>query len=107
MSRGDRRDLVRDRVGLLFERGVPALAAGWLLFLLVPLSSTGLAFPLRARPHRSLGHAVAPEARFISDGCGVLDECDLIDMPGPIPAGRSKTRVKHLERAWYHLYSVF
>jgi hypothetical protein len=45
MSRGDRRNLLRDRVGLLFERGVPALAAGWFLFLLVPLSSTGLAFP--------------------------------------------------------------
>jgi hypothetical protein len=28
-------------------------------------------------------------------------------MPGPIPAGRSKTRVKHVGGAWYHLYSVF
>ncbi len=194
MSREDRRNLLRDRVRLLFERGVPALAAGWLLFLLMPLSSTGLAFPsflfvfgltvllgtlslglvLTRQPvkHSSVVgwllyplaavwllvlflssqspvnplfrlrfylsrpaledatrsalsqaplatpawiglfpvrriDAYPPEVRFISDGCGVLDECGLISIPGPILAGRSKTRVKHLEGAWYHLYSVF
>jgi hypothetical protein len=48
-----------------------------------------------------------PEVRFISDGCGVVDECGLLYMPGPIPGGRYKTRVKHLEGAWYHVYSVF
>ncbi len=176
------------------QRGASALSTGWLLFLLVPLSSTGLDFPsflfafgltvlfgvlslvlvLTRRPlrwYRVLGwlvHPLAaalllvlflssqspanplfrlrfylsrpaledatrsalsrqplatpawiglfpvrridvypPEVRFISDGCGVVDECGLIYMPSPIPAGRSKTRVKHLEGAWYHLYSVF
>jgi len=96
-------------VGLLFERGVPALAAGWLLFLLVPLSSTGLAFPsflfvlgltvllgtlsLRRRVSYPMGAGSSMNAA--SSTCRAL------------PAGRSKTRVKHLERAWYHLYSVF
>ena len=181
-------------MSLLLPRGVPALSTGWLLFLLVPLSSTGLAFPsfvfafaitvllgalslvlvLTRRPvKRSLVlgwliHPIAavlllvlflssqspanplfrlrfylsrpaledashsalsqqplatpawiglfpvrridvypPEVRFVSDGCGVVDECGLIYVPGPIPASRSKTRVKHREGAWYHLYSVF
>ena len=48
-----------------------------------------------------------PEIRLISDGCGVIDECGLIYMPGPIPEGRHKTRIKHLGGPWYHLYSVF
>lgn len=48
-----------------------------------------------------------PEVRFISDGCGVVDECGLIYVPGRIPGGRYKTRVKYLEGAWYHVYSVF
>lgn len=47
------------------------------------------------------------EARFISDGCGVIDECGLVYLPGPPPQGRSKTRIKHLDGPWYHLYSVF
>jgi len=178
----------------LLQRGVPALSTGWLLFLLVPLSSTGLAFPsflfafgltvlvgvlslvlvVTRRPVKRssvlvwLVHPLAaalllvlflssqspanplfrlrfhlsrpaleeatrialaqqplatpawiglfpvrrvdvypPEVRFMSDGCGVVDECGLIYMPGPIPGGRYKTRVKHLEGAWYHVYSVF
>jgi len=47
------------------------------------------------------------EVRFMSDGCGVVDECGLAYVPGPPPTGRSKTRVKHLAGPWYHLYSVF
>jgi hypothetical protein len=47
------------------------------------------------------------EIRFISDGCGVIDECGLIYIPGTVPTGRSKTRVKHLDGPWYHLYAVF
>jgi len=47
------------------------------------------------------------EVRFMSDGCGVIDECGLADVPGPLPTGRSKTRVKHLGGPWYHLYAVF
>jgi hypothetical protein len=47
------------------------------------------------------------EIQFISDGCGVSDECGLLYMPGPIPEGRYKARVKHLRGAWYHLYAVF
>jgi hypothetical protein len=175
-------------------RALSALSTGWLLFLLVPLSSTGLDFPSflftfgitvlfgalslvlvvtrrpvnRVRVLGWLAHPLAaalllvlflssqspanplfrlrfhlsrpaledatrsalaqqplatpewiglfpvrridvypPEVRFISDGCGVVDECGLLYMPGPIPAGRSKTRVKHVGGAWYHLYSVF
>jgi hypothetical protein len=173
---------------------ISALSTGWLLFLLVPLSSTGLSFPSflstfgltvlvgavslgleltrrRITRARVLGWLVHPlaaalllllflssqspanplfrlrfhlsrealedaarnalagqpratpawiglfpvrrldvypaEVRFISDGCGVVDECGLIYMPGSAPAGRYKTRVKPLEGAWYHLYSVF
>lgn len=48
-----------------------------------------------------------PEVRFLSDGCGVVDECGLVYRPGPIPTGRSKTRLKHLGGPWYHLYSAF
>jgi hypothetical protein len=47
------------------------------------------------------------EVRFMSDGCGVIDECGLAYIPGPVPTGRSKTRVKHLAGPWYHLYAVF
>lgn len=48
-----------------------------------------------------------PEVRFMSDGCGVVDECGLVYRPGAAPAGRSKTRLRHLDGPWYHLYSVF
>ena len=48
-----------------------------------------------------------PDVRFMSDGCGVIDECGLAYVPGPIPARRSKTRLRHLGGPWYHLYSVF
>jgi hypothetical protein len=47
------------------------------------------------------------EVRFVSEGCGVIDECGLAYVPGPVPAGRSKTRLKHLGGPWYLLYSVF
>ena len=47
------------------------------------------------------------EVRLVSDGCGVVDECGLMYVTGPAPAGRSKTRLKHLAGPWYHLYSVF
>jgi hypothetical protein len=47
------------------------------------------------------------EVRFISDGCGVIDECGLVYLPGPIPTGRSKTRLTSLGGPWYHLYAVF
>lgn len=43
----------------------------------------------------------------MSDGCGVLDECGILYRTGAIPSGRYKTKVKHLEGAWYHVYSVF
>jgi hypothetical protein len=47
------------------------------------------------------------EVRFMSDGCEVIDECGLAYVPGPLPTGRSKTRIQHLAGPWYHLYSVF
>jgi hypothetical protein len=47
------------------------------------------------------------EVRFMSDGCGVIDECGLAYIAGPVRGGRSKTSVKHLAGPWYHLYSVF
>jgi hypothetical protein len=48
-----------------------------------------------------------PDVLFMSDGCGVIDECGLAYVPGPIPARPSKTRLRHLGGRWYHLYSVF
>ena len=176
------------------RRGLSILSIGWLLFLLEPLSSTGLAFPfflvtfaitiifgvvslalvLTRRPVNPLRifawlaypfaaatllllflssqspsnplfrirfHLSQPaleaaarvarsdktlatptwlglfpvhrvdvypaEVRFMSDGCGVVDECGLVYVPGPTPKGRSKTRIKHLAGPWYHLYAVF
>lgn len=50
---------------------------------------------------------IAPEVRFISDGCGVVDECGLLYQSGPVPAGRSKTWIKPLGGGWFHLHSVF
>jgi hypothetical protein len=50
---------------------------------------------------------LAPEVRFISDGCGVVDECGLLYRAERLPAGRTKTRIKALGGGWYHLYSVF
>jgi hypothetical protein len=47
-----------------------------------------------------------PGVRFMSDGCGVVDECGLAYVPGPIPR-QSKTRLRHLDGPWYHLYAVF
>ncbi len=47
------------------------------------------------------------EVRFVSEGCGVIDECGLAYMPDPIPKGRNKTRIKHIGGPWYHLYSDF
>jgi len=52
-------------------------------------------------------HVSQSEVRFVSDGCGFIDECGLMYLTGPIPKGRSKTRVKLLGGPWYHLYSVF
>jgi hypothetical protein len=49
---------------------------------------------------------VRPEVRYLSDGCGVVDECGLAYVPGAVPAVRSKTRLTHLDGAWYHLYAV-
>lgn len=49
----------------------------------------------------------APEVRLMSDGCGVVDECGLMYSPGPIPTGRSKTRLQPLGGPWHHLYAVF
>jgi hypothetical protein len=176
------------------RRGLSILSIGWLLFLLEPLSSTGLVFPFflatfaitvvlgvvslalvltrrPANPLRMLAGLAYPvaaatlvllflfsqspsnplfrlrfhlsqpaleaatrialsdktvatptwlglfpvhrvdvypaEVRFMSDGCGVIDECGLAYIPGPVPRGRSKTRVKHLAGPWYHLYAVF
>jgi len=176
------------------RNGFFVLSAGWLLFLLEPLSSTGLAFPffvvtfaltvlagvvslalvLTGTPVSRLGllawllyplaacallflflysqspanplfrlrfqlsrsalddaarAALSPkplatpawvglfpvrridvhqsEVRLVSDGCGVVDECGLMYVTRPAPAGRSKTRLEHLAGPWYHLYSVF
>lgn len=47
------------------------------------------------------------EVRFMSDGCGVVDECGLVYISGAVPMGRSKTRLKHLAGPWHHLYAVF
>jgi hypothetical protein len=47
------------------------------------------------------------EVRYLSDGCGVVDECGLAYVSGAIPQGRSKTKLKHLDGPWYHLYAVF
>lgn len=47
------------------------------------------------------------EVRFLSDGCGVIDACGLLYSPGPLPAGRSKTKVQPIAGPWYHLYAVF
>jgi hypothetical protein len=49
----------------------------------------------------------APEVRFMSDGCGVVDEFGLVYLPGPKPPRRPKTNLKHLGGPWYHLYAVF
>jgi hypothetical protein len=47
------------------------------------------------------------EVRFVSGGCGLVDECGLLFREGTIPAKRAKTRLKPLGGPWYHLYSVF
>jgi hypothetical protein len=47
------------------------------------------------------------EVRFISEGCGIIDECGLLYTSGAVPTGRSKTKAKSLGGPWYHLYSVF
>lgn len=122
----------------LVAKLVSILAMCWFLYLLEPLSSTGLAFAsflvtfgitlllaaaslacvLQRRPVSARGvlawlaYPLAASSLlllflFISDGCGVIDECGLVYIPGAVPTGRSKTRVKHLEGPWYHLYSVF
>lgn len=176
------------------RRGLSLLSFGWLLFLLEPLSSTGLAFPffaiafgvtvlvgagslvlvltrrhisrgrlllwflhplaaaallvlflssqspanplfllrfslsrsaleaatraaLAGKPHMTPGwvglfpvrriEVAGSEVRYLSDGCGVVDACGLAYAPGAIPRGRSKTRLKHLDGPWHHLYEVF
>jgi len=48
-----------------------------------------------------------PEIRFVSEGCGVVDECGLVYIPGPTPRGWSKTKLKPLGGSWYYLYVVF
>ena len=48
-----------------------------------------------------------PGVRYLSDGCGVVDECGLAYATGATPQGRSKTRLQHLDGPWYHLYAVF
>jgi hypothetical protein len=47
------------------------------------------------------------EVWLLSDGCGVVDECGLAYVSGAIPRGRSKTKLRHLDGPWYHLYAVF
>ena len=47
------------------------------------------------------------EVWFLSDGCGVIDECGLAHVPGPVPRGRSKTRLEPLDGTWHHLYASF
>ena len=47
------------------------------------------------------------EVRFISEGCGIIDECGLLYTPGAVPTGRSKTKARALGGPWYHLYAVF
>jgi hypothetical protein len=44
-------------------------------------------------------HVSQSEVRFVSDGCGVIDECGLMYLTGPIPKGRSKTRGQTPRRA--------
>jgi hypothetical protein len=69
----------------------------------------------RHSPHRR-GWGSSPstgstsiEERFGSCpmGAGSSMNYGLAYVPGPMPEGRSKTRVKHLAGPWYHLYSVF
>src|SRR5262245_15178356 len=184
----------RSPLPAVIRKGLVGLAVAWLLYLLVPLSSTGLAYPecvvlivvtllltgsslalavtrgplrrssavvcvalaaaglplmflfthsqsvanplfrlrfLLSRPAldraaeaaRTRGSLATPawiglfpvrrvdvydgEVRFMSDGCGLIDECGLLHRPGARPAGRGKTSVQHLDGPWYHLYSVF
>jgi len=47
------------------------------------------------------------EVRLVADACGVIDECGLLYRAAPLPRARSKTKVKHVEGPWYHLYAVF
>ena len=89
---------------LRFQLSRPALDAAAVTVLshgpLITPSWVGL-FPVR----RIDGDQ--SEIRFLSDGCGVVDECGLVYIPGAVPAGRSKTRLKHLDGPWYRLYAVF
>lgn len=47
------------------------------------------------------------QVRYLTGGCGVIDECGLLYRPGPPPERRGKTRLKPLGGPWYHLYAVF
>jgi hypothetical protein len=58
-------------------------------------------------PMRRIDVSPGGEVRFISEGCGIIDECGLLYTPGSIPTGRSKTKAKAIGGPWYHLYSVF
>jgi hypothetical protein len=50
---------------------------------------------------------LTPEVWYLSDGCGVVDECGLAHVPDAAARRRSKSRLGHLDGPWYHLYAVF
>jgi hypothetical protein len=58
-------------------------------------------------PVRRIDVSPSGEVRFISAGCGIIDECGLLYTTGAIPTGRSKTKAKALGGPWYHLYAIF
>jgi hypothetical protein len=47
------------------------------------------------------------EIRFITGMCGVIDQCGFVFRNHPPPANLHKTKLRHLEGHWYHLYDVF
>jgi len=88
---------------LRFQLSQPALEAAASAALSqqpVPAGWVGL-FPVRRIDVNG------SEVRFISEGCGIIDECGLLYTSGSIPTGRSKTKAKPLGGPWYHLYAVF
>ena len=47
------------------------------------------------------------DVHFVTVSCGVVDECGIAYIPGRPPRRLSKTRLRPLGGAWYHLYSIF
>jgi hypothetical protein len=87
-----------------FELSRPALeaAANNAMSQRPPTTPTWLGlFPVR---HIDVDEA---EVRFLSEECGVIDECGLVYRAGPLPRARSKMKLRALGGPWYHLYSVF